>query len=156
MTIDVLPTVADLLDAELPPHPIDGKSILPLLQGEPGARSPHEALFFYYRRNDLEAMRSGRWKLHFPHRFRSMEGREPGRDGTPGKYDHDRRTGLELYDLEADIGETTDLADEHPEVVARLQKLANAMRAELGDALTDVEPTARREPDRIKSAPEVQ
>ncbi|MHC5010883.1 MAG: sulfatase family protein [Planctomycetota bacterium] len=144
MTIDVLPTVAALVGADLPAHPIDGKDIGPLIFGEEGARSPHEAYFFYYHRNALEAMRAGRWKLHFPHRYRSMEGRELGRDGRPGAYDNDRRTGLELYDLEADVGERENVADAHPAVVERLQALADAMRADLGDALTGVEGAGRR------------
>ena len=81
MTIDVLPTVARLIGATLPDHPIDGKDIWPLMAGERGAKSPHEAYYFYYRRNELQAIRSGRWKLHFPHKYRSMEGRTPGADG---------------------------------------------------------------------------
>ena len=122
--------------------------------GRPGARSPQEAYFFYYHNNHLEAIRSGRWKLHFPHKYRSMEGREPGSGGTPGKYDYGRKTGLELYDLETDIGETIDVAAEHPEVVARLVKLAEAMRADLGDKLTDVKPTGARPPGRVMTKDE--
>jgi arylsulfatase A len=151
MTIDVFPTVAELIGAGLPGHVIDGRSILALMAGQDGARSPHEALFFYYHRNDLEAMRSGRWKLHFPHGYRSMEGREPGHGGTPGKYDYDRRTGLELYDLSVDVGESENVADEHPEVVRRLLELADTMRADLGDALTGAEPTGARGPGRLEA-----
>jgi hypothetical protein len=58
-------------------------------------------------------------------------------------------TGLELYDLEADIGETRDLASAHPDVVERLVAMAEAMRAELGDALTEAPGSARRQPGRI-------
>ncbi|MHC4828692.1 MAG: hypothetical protein ACYTEY_19255 [Planctomycetota bacterium] len=108
--------------------------------------SPHEAYFFYYHRNGLEAVRSGRWKLHFPHKYRSMEGQTPGSGGTPGEYDWDRRTGLELYDLHADVAEARDVAGDHPEVVARLTALADAMRRDLGDDLTGVEGTGRRPP----------
>jgi len=149
MTIDVLPTVAAMIGAELPLHPIDGLDIGPLLSSESGARSPHEALFFYYRQGDLEAVRSGRWKLHFPHGYRSMLGRELGADGMPGKYDYSVRTGLELYDLEADIAESRDLAAAHPEVVQRLQALADGARARLGDRATGVEGTETREPGRL-------
>jgi arylsulfatase A len=145
MTIDLLPTVVRLLGAEPPVRPIDGKDIWPLLAGEPGAVSPQDAYFFYYRRNALEAMRSGRWKLHFPHGYRSMERREIGSGGTPGKYDHGVKTGLELYDLLEDVGETRDLAAERPEVVERLCALADSMRADLGDQLTGAEATGARE-----------
>jgi arylsulfatase A-like enzyme len=136
MTIDVLPTVARVIGAQVTPDLLDGKDIWSLLTAEPGARSPHEALFFYYHQNDLEALRSGRWKLHFPHGYRSMEGRAPGKDGIPGKYDYEVRTGLELYDLVNDIGETRDVASDHPEVVKRLQELADEIRRDLGDNLT--------------------
>ncbi len=149
MTIDVFPTVAKLIGAKLPERKIDGKDIGPLLLGKPGATSPQEAYFFYYRKNDLEAMRAGRWKLHFPHGYRTMIGRELGRDGSPGKYDH-KKTGLELYDLETDVGETKDVAAERPEVVKRLQALADRMRADLGDRLTKTEGTGRRDPGRDK------
>jgi arylsulfatase A-like enzyme len=150
MTFDLLPTVAGLIGAELPGHRIDGLDIWPLLAGEPGARTPHEAFFFYYHANDLEAVRSGRWKLHFPHGYRSMKGREVGSGGQPGKYDYGVRIGLELFDLESDIGESRDVAAEHPDVVERLTRLADAMRADLGDNLTEVAPSGAREPGRIQ------
>ncbi len=148
MTIDILPTVAQLIGAELPTRPIDGRDAGPLLLGSPGARSPQETYFFYYHRNDLESLRSGRWKLHLPHRFRSMEGRALGTGGTPGKYDGNRHTGLELYDLTTDVGERHDVASANPEVVARLMELVKAMREDLGDNLTETEGSGRREPGR--------
>ncbi len=149
MTIDLLPTIARIVGAPLPPLPIDGLDILPLLECREGARSPHEWFAFYYRRNELQAMRVGRWKLHFPHTYRTLRGDFPGRDGMPGKYDYGARTGLELYDLESDPGESVDVAARHPEVVARIQAIAEAVRADLGDALTGVEGTGRREPGRV-------
>ncbi|MHC4319358.1 MAG: sulfatase family protein [Planctomycetota bacterium] len=144
MTIDIFPTVAALIGAELPGRRIDGRDAQALLRGTPGAVSPQEAYFFYYHGNDLEAVRSGRWKLHFPHKYRSMEGRDPGSGGTPGKYDYSRRTGLELYDLRADVSESRNVADDHPEVVARITALADAMRRDLGDKLTEAKGTGRR------------
>lgn len=149
MTIDVLPTVAAIVGASLPERRIDGRDIGALLRAEPGARTPHEALFFYYHRNDLEAMRSGSWKLHFAHRYRTMIGRAAGADGIPGRYDHLSTASHELYDLAADIGESNNVADEHPEVVARLVALADAMRRDLGDRLTEAEGSGQREPGRV-------
>jgi arylsulfatase A len=149
MAIDLLPTIAELIGAQLPSHPIDGLDIAPLLTGVSDARSPHEALFFYYNANDLEAVRSGPWKLHFPHGYRTMAGREPGRGGRPGQYDTSARVGLELYDLASDPGETRDVAAENLDVVARLQRLADGMRADLGDDLTGVAATGARAPGRI-------
>jgi arylsulfatase A len=135
MTIDVLPTIANLIDAELPAHKIDGKDIWPLLSGDDRAISPHDAYFFYYRTNELQAMRAGRWKLHFPHNYRSLEDRAPGNDGTPSKYNYSMRTGVELYNLENDISESTNVVDDNPKVLADLLKLAGKMRADLGDSL---------------------
>jgi arylsulfatase A-like enzyme len=131
MTIDVLPTVARLIGAPLPPLPIDGKDVWPLLAGEPGATSPHEAYAFYWGRK-LEAVRGGRWKLHFPHEYRTLGGRPGGTDGRPAKYDAGR-TDLALYDLEADPGEKVDVKAKHPDVVARLEAFAARTREELGD-----------------------
>ena len=148
MTIDIFPTLAGVLDAPLPEHKIDGKSIWTLITGE-SQSSPQEAYFFYYRQNELHAVRSGNWKLQFPHTYRTMIGQEPGKDGIPGKYDHGAEIGLELFDLEADIAESKNLADEHPDVVDRLSKLADAMRQELGDTLTGIEGAENREPGRI-------
>ncbi len=149
MTIDVFPTLAQVIGADLPDRTIDGKSIWGLMSGETTI-SPQEAYYFYYRRNELHAIRSGKWKLHFPHTYRSMIGREPGRDGIPGIYDNSREIGRALYDLETDISESRDVSDRFPEVVERLSRLADQKRAELGDALTGVEGTGLRAPGRIE------
>ncbi|MDF1836598.1 MAG: sulfatase [Planctomycetota bacterium] len=149
MTIDVLPTVAGLIGAGLPERVIDGKNAWPLLAGEPGATSPQASYFFYYHRNHLEAMRSGPWKLHFPHGYRSMVGQTPGSGGTPGKYDYGAKTGVELYNLEVDMAESENLAAQYPEVVASMTAEANGMRARLGDKLTGVEGSENREPGRV-------
>lgn len=131
MTIDILPTIAGLIGADLPDHHIDGKDIWPLMSGESDAESPHEAYYFYYGRQ-LQAIRSGKWKLHFPHGYRTMAGKPGGTGGIPTAYSQ-AKIGLSLFDLESDIGETTNVADKHPEVVLRLQKLGDNMRKELGD-----------------------
>ena len=60
--------------------------IWPLLSGQPGAKNPHEAYYLYYNVNELQAVRSGKWKLMLPHTYRTMESQEPGKDGTPGRY----------------------------------------------------------------------
>lgn len=149
MTIDLLPTIAMFIGADLPERSIDGKDASDLVLATEGATSPQQAYYFYYHRNDLQAIRSGRWKLHFPHKYRSMDGRELGSGGTPGKYDNSRKIGLELYDLLEDIGELHNVADANPEVVKRLTELADAMRYDLGDNLTKIKATGKREPGRI-------
>ena len=116
--------------------------------GEPGATNPHDAYFYYCHANDLQAMRMGKWKLHFPHKYRTIVGTTPGSDGTPGPYIHPT-TRLELYDLEADIGEGTNIASQYPEVVERMTVLAEEMRADLGDNLTKTKGTGQRPPGRV-------
>jgi arylsulfatase A-like enzyme len=146
MTIDLLPTIGLLAGAPRPERPIDGRDIRPLLLGKPGATSPHEALFFYWRRH-LQAVRSGRWKLHFPHEYRSLDG-PAGSGGMPGRYTQ-RSIGLALFDLETDRSETTDVAAEHPDVVKRLEALAEQARVELGDSATEQKGRGVREPGRV-------
>ena len=128
MTIDLLPTVAELIGARLPKHPIDGKSIVELLKGTSDT-SPHEAYYFYYDRQ-LHAIRMGKWKLHFPHGYRTMAGRPGGKGGIPTNYSQ-AKIGLSLFDLEKDIGETTDLKDKFPEITARLSALGKAFHTNL-------------------------
>ena len=132
MTIDVLPTIASLIDADLPDHKIDGKNIWSLMSGTNGAKSPHEAYYFYYKQQ-LQAIRSGKWKLHFPHQYRTMAGQPGGTGGFPTDYSQST-IGRELFDLESDIGESRNVADQHPAVVKRLSDLAALMRKELGDS----------------------
>ena len=133
MTIDILPTFAHLAGAELPPLPIDGKDAWPLIHGEPGAKSPQEAYYFYWDRG-LQAVRWGRWKLHFPHDYRTLKAK-PGMDGKHAPYAQ-AHTDLALYDLDNDIGENTNVAEQHPDAVDRIKKLADKMREDLGDSLT--------------------
>lgn len=131
MTIDILPTVAELIGASLPSHPIDGRSIWPLIAGTDGAKSPQEAYYFYWG-NELQAVRSGQWKLHFPHAFRTLNGRPGGTHGIPAKYEN-AMLEQSLFDLSADPGEANNVAAAHPEIVGRLADLANNARIRLGD-----------------------
>ncbi len=145
MTIDVLPTIARLISAELPERKIDGLDIWPLLAGEPDARSPHEALLFYWLR-ELHAVRGGKWKLHLAHDFPHLE--TGGAGGEPGRYTP-QKIELSLFDLEGDAGETTNVADQHPDVVQQLQGLAEAAREDLGDSFTGRKGANVREPGKL-------
>ncbi len=148
MTIDLFPTVAGLIGAKLPEHTIDGLDIWPLLSGQPGAKNPHEAYFFYYQQNQLQAVRSGNWKLFFPHTYRTMGDQPLAKNGIPAKYKQ-LKVGLELYDLAADPSERENAADKHPEIVEKLTALAEKARADLGDALTKRPGAGQREPGRV-------
>ncbi len=135
MTIDLLPTVAVQTGSEVPGRVIDGKNVWPVLAGVKGATTPHEAYFFYYGENELQAVRSGRWKLHLPHKAAAMQGQMQGGGGRPGKY-FQLNVRLELYDLEQDIGEVRDVSLKNPDVVKRLLAHVENARDELGDSLT--------------------
>jgi len=115
--MDLYPTLAELGGAHLPPDRIiDGKNILPLMLSAENAESPHDT-FFYYLMDSLEAVRDRQWKLH----IRKMD-----------------REVRELYDLQADPGETQNLYDSHPEVVQELTRKLDACRRDIGDAATNV------------------
>lgn len=111
--MDLFPTFGKLAGAESSSdRVIDGKDILPVLTGN--GKTPHEA-FFYYKGNQLAAVRSGHWKLHL------------GRTKGVGK----KASGSALYNLDADIGEKTNVLKSNPEVVARLRALAKAFEVEI-------------------------
>jgi len=121
-TMDLLPTVARLAGASLPAErTIDGRDIWPLLSGQPDACSPHEAFYYYYM-DQLQAVRADRWKLHLP-----QDAKRTGLAGGAAPAQ------AELYDLDADIGESQNVAAEHPDVVQRLTAWADAARQDLGD-----------------------
>lgn len=150
MTIDLLPTIAARIGAPLPERKIDGRDVWPLITAQPGATNPHSAYWHYYQVNELQAVTSGdgRWKLVFPHSYRTLAGKPGGTNGLPATYVQRKVNAPELYDLENDPGETTDVAPKHPAIVARLQAEAEQARAELGDALTRRDGPGRREPGR--------
>lgn len=121
-TIDVLPTFAGLAGSGPPADRIiDGKDISTLLFGDPAASTPHD-VFYYYAKDELQAVRSGNWKLQLPREVlvRNHKGEPP-------------KLPLLLYDLATDIGETRNLSPGRPEIVARLQSIAEQAREDLGD-----------------------
>lgn len=148
MTIDILPTIAAVTGAPLPEKKIDGINLWPYLVSLE-KKVPDRPLFFYYNRDDLEAMRWKNWKLYFPHRYRTMNGQTPGKDGLPGNYRMIDMKEIELYDLGTDMYEQQDIAPLNPAVVKEMQKLADDIRVQLGDDLTGVKGTENREPGRL-------
>ena len=121
-TIDLLPTFVKLAGGTIASNrPIDGSDISALLlgQSEASAREAH----FYYLQYKLQAVRSGPWKLALGPQIFSM-GMPQGGVSKPG---------LRLYNLDQDIGETTDVAERNPTVVAKLKALADGMAASLCD-----------------------
>jgi arylsulfatase len=153
MTIDLLPTIAGRTGAALSTNRIDGLDVWPLISRQPGAKNPHDAYWFYYHVNELQAVTTGdgRWKLMLPQTYRTLRGKPVGRDGVPAAYAQENVLKPELYDLVNDIGETTDVAASHPEIVKQLEAAAEQARADLGDRQTDRPGPGRREPGRLKA-----
>ncbi|MBL8825175.1 MAG: sulfatase [Planctomycetia bacterium] len=146
MTIDILPTLAKLTGASLPTHPIDGKDIMPLLTSF-GAKSPHEALNYFWDR-ELQAVRSGPWKLHLPHRYQTLKGK-PGKDGKPDAYEV-KQLEKSLFNIENDPEEKNNLLALYPDVVVKLMRYVDAARKDLGDSQESIKGTGVREPGKLK------
>ena len=124
-SMDFLPTLAALAGTEAPTdRVIDGKDIRDLLFRPAEAKTPHDA-FFYYLCDRLEAVRAGDWKLHVERR--------------------------ELYNLSDDIGETNNLIEQHPDIVAKLDALAEDCRQDLGDAITETVGKGRRKVGQVEN-----
>jgi arylsulfatase len=153
-TLDLVPTIAKLLEVDLPTHKIDGMDVCSFLSGETET-SPRKS-FYYYAGDELQAVRHGPWKLHLAHEYLTSA-QPPGKDGKPANFANlkpesmqmsglrgiasrhgylVRKIDQSLFNLEEDVGETTNLADKHPEIVRQLLELADAARADLGDSLT--------------------
>lgn len=125
-SMDLLPTFARLAEAALPEdRTLDGRDVWPVVSGESDAANPRK-VFYYYCYNHLQAVRRGRWKLVLPRRAKppwcSWSARMV-----------DAVLELALYDLKTDIGETTNVAEKYPDVVAELTELVEEGRQELGD-----------------------
>ena len=148
MGIDWLPTFASLTDSKLSSNKIDGKNIWPLLTSETN-KSPHEALYFYYKQNELHAVRSGDWKLYFPRSYRSLNGRPGGVDGIPVKYDQNVVSENELYNLKSDPKELNNVLNDYPDIVSKLEKMGEEARYDLGDNLTNIKGIGTREVGKI-------
>jgi arylsulfatase A-like enzyme len=121
--MDLLPTLARIAGAALPTRPIDSHDVRPLLSGEQGAKSPWDSVGLgFYDREQLQAVRSGPWKLYLPleKKFSKL-----GRHTAPAR--------LELYNVCHDLHEDNEVSAQQPDVVKRLLSLAENLRAEIGD-----------------------
>jgi arylsulfatase A-like enzyme len=116
--MDLLPTFAALAGTTVPQDRIiDGKNIWPQWSGSAGVKSPHK-VFYYYMINQLQAVRSGKWKLHLP--LKKMRGKVVNRP-------------LKLIDLSNDPQEANNLSHQHPDIVRKLTFMAEQARLDLGD-----------------------
>ena len=102
---DFLPTFAEMAGAETPGG-LDGLSMLPTLTGRSDEQARHEYLYWEFSRQQV--VRLGDWK-----------GIRPARSDT-----------IELYNLAADIGETTDVAANEPATIARIEEIMRTGRTD--------------------------
>jgi len=129
-TIDLLPTAVAIAGGTVPPQPvIDGRDISPLLLGKTTV-SPRE-VHYYFAGYNLQAVRKGPWKLAIAPQNETM-----GKGILPDANTHEPR----LYNLDKEIGEQTNVADAHPEIVNELRALSDTIMSEIGGK----NPTARR------------
>lgn len=147
--IDLFPTFAEISGAPLPQRKIDGVSILSLIEGKTDA-NPRTSFVYYYNKNDLEAVTDGEFKLVFPHKYVTYGAYAPGNDGKPGKLATVELRASELYDLRRDPGERYNVLHQYPERAAKLMKIADEMRSQLGDDLTRVKGTENRKPGLVE------
>ena len=110
--LDFYPTFAEAVGTPVSDGVLrDGYSLFPLMRDPSGGHTAYEA-FYYYHRNELLAVRSGDYKLHL--------------------------ASGELYNLKQDIGEKNNISSHYPEIVKKLQILAEKARNDMGDARTAV------------------
>ncbi len=119
--MDILPTLVSLAGGELPTdRHIDGRDIWPMLSGS-GELESKPSVFYYYRQDQLQAIRFGKWKLYLP--LAPVRASPNAAAKTPPRF----------YDLESDISESKNLANKNPDLVQEILELAAIAREDLGD-----------------------
>lgn len=128
--MDFYPTLASMAGYKVPDKPArDGCDISPIWRGAPGATSPHET-FFYYLVDRLQAARMGHWKLHL--------GLTKDQRLDPKKH--------QLYNLANDLGETTNVAKDHPDIVQEILNRMQTIREDIGDKILNIKGQNERPP----------
>ncbi len=137
MGIDWFPTLTEFSKGKLPKFKIDGKSLVPLLTGKT-LKSPHENLFFYYRENELHAIRHNDWKYYLKHSYRSLNGKKGKSDGTPIKYEMNSIKSAELYNLIEDPIEKNNVAGLYPNIITKIDRISDSISLILGNSLENI------------------
>lgn len=169
--LDLLPSIATIIEGNLPSRRIDGIDLSKQLLGVEGG--PARESFAYYSGSELHAVRRGKWKLHLPHEYLTVDG-TPGTGGKPANHGKMKPLAIEesgirgiasrhgyrvekielsLFDLETDVGETTNVVASHPALARELLALAEAFRRDLGDRLTQSQGSGLRQAGRDESGP---
>jgi arylsulfatase A-like enzyme len=166
MALDLLPTLAAEFGQALPTErKIDGQDVRNTWQGKHSERA-----LTFYAGEELQAIRQGQWKLHFPHPYLTVNG-PPGTGGKPANFANMKpekieksgidgiasrhgyrveQQALALYDISSDPGEKVNLAEQHPDVVTRLSQAAEAVRRDIGDKLSGTQGTGCRPVGEVK------
>ena len=118
-SIDLFPTFAKLCEAKVPTdRRIDGIEAWDYISGN-SEQSPRDTYFY-----NTKVVRHGKWKLFLPGNYLELNKEKL----TNRSIKHEN---FRLYDLETDIGETTDLSEKHPDVVAALEKMLQGYQEDL-------------------------
>lgn len=121
-SMDLLPTLASYCGYEVPKDRIiDGHDVTDILEGQSIASSTE--VFYYYQKQQLQAVRWRNWKYHLPLQERIK-----------GPHLPDTEVGeARLYDLDSDLSETENVIDRYPEVVRQMNKHIEEVRSDMGD-----------------------
>ncbi len=129
--IDILPSICALTGAPFPKRKIDGKNILPIMKNKPGAKSPHEYMYFFGPiKGDLQAVSKGKWKLHYEHSYHPTEKMPRGKNGHFIKH-KEKVLKRSLYNIELDPAEQHDVSAKHPKIVKELSVAGRRFHEEL-------------------------
>lgn len=155
-SMDLFPLFCELAGVDLPSdRKIDGRNIADILSGQ-SEKSPHE-MIYYYNGTNLQAVRRGTWKLHLPRTVKDQPFWAKQKGGNPKKV-FITLDAPKLFNLESDVGEKTDVAAQHPEMVDSLLQEADRIRSELGDVAvrgSDQRPTGLVNPQEREKQPVV-
>jgi arylsulfatase A-like enzyme len=166
-TMDVFATLGTLIGAKFANQPKDGLNLWDVWTGVPKAKGREQ--FYYYSGEELQAIRIGQLKYHFAHDYLEVDG-APGQDGKPANIENMKpkaisESGIQgvasrhgyrvkqqpvaIYDLVKDPGERVNVLAQYPDEAKRFEKLAEDVRADLGDRLKGVKGKGVRLPGRV-------
>lgn len=128
-SMDILPTMARYTGTKLSGNKIDGMDILPLMQNKKGAKTPHDA-YYYFKGKICMGVRCGDFKFLMQHMDPVVT--IPGRDGLRGEQ-KPSKIERSLYNLRKDIGETNNIIKQFPKKALEMEKLVKAMNKDIAE-----------------------
>jgi len=125
--MDVFPTLSEIIHEPLAKdRKYDGISLVPFMNNKTINRNPQKEPFYYYNASNLQAIRLGEWKLHFPRQKEQL----PFWDRNLEFVDIKKPV---LYNISIDVEEKVNVADKHPDIVTKLTKLREEGIRKLGE-----------------------